>query len=105
MSGEVAPTSALRGSWLRRVTALSLGLHPHTNVGPLSVPEMRGLQQCNTSMGLMLEQVTPALAVKGGVHRYAPSKRYMRLQCVCQMLGDSFAQYSVSAYQLTSVSV
>jgi hypothetical protein len=112
MSGEVAPTSALRDRWLRLVTALceaalSLGLHPHTNVGPLSVAEMTALQQCNTSMGLMLEQVTPALAAKGGVHRYAPSKRYTRYSILqllllllllllkVQLLSDSSEQYSV----------
>ncbi|KAG5185283.1 radical SAM domain protein, partial [Tribonema minus] len=80
MSGEVAPSSALRAPWLARVlslceAALSLGLHPHVNVGPLSAAEMAAVRARSVSMGLMLEQLSPALAARGGVHRHAPSKR------------------------------
>ena len=52
--------------------ALSLGFLPHTNVGPLSLTEMRSLKMVNVSMGLMLEQLTPQLMQT--VHRQAPSK-------------------------------
>ncbi|CAM9640642.1 unnamed protein product [Phaeothamnion confervicola] len=80
MSGEIHPASRLRPAWIRRVRelcelALSLGFQPHTNVGPLSRSEMEELAVVNASMGLMLEQCTPLLAARGGVHRWAPSKR------------------------------
>lgn len=84
LSGEVHPHSARRRLWFEHVyalcdLALTEGLLPHTNVGPLSHPEMAALQQVNVSMGLMLEQVTPALLER--VHRHAPSKRpAVRLQ-------------------------
>jgi FO synthase subunit 1 len=77
LSGEVHPRSPRRGDWLQRIydlaeLALSLGLLPHTNVGPLSFDEMLRLRAVNVSMGLMLEQVTPKLLET--VHRHAPSK-------------------------------
>lgn len=77
LSGEVHPQSPRREAWFRHIyglceLALSLGLLPHTNVGPLKFEEMRHLGQVNVSMGLMLEQVTPEL--QDTVHRYAPSK-------------------------------
>ncbi|MBE9080082.1 7,8-didemethyl-8-hydroxy-5-deazariboflavin synthase subunit CofG [Romeria aff. gracilis LEGE 07310] len=77
LSGEVHPQSARRAAWLERIfdlcqLALKLGFLPHTNVGPLSRAEMRQLRSVNVSMGLMLEQVAPAL--QQTVHRHAPSK-------------------------------
>ena len=77
LSGEVHPNSPQRADWLERIydlaeLALSLGLLPHTNVGPLSFNEMLRLKGVNVSMGLMLEQVTPKLLAT--VHRHAPSK-------------------------------
>ena len=77
LSGEVHPRSARRRAWFQRIydlceLALSLGFLPHTNVGPLSVEEMAQLKLVNVSMGLMLEQLTPALLET--VHRHAPSK-------------------------------
>ncbi|MGD1908112.1 MAG: 7,8-didemethyl-8-hydroxy-5-deazariboflavin synthase subunit CofG [Leptolyngbyaceae cyanobacterium] len=84
LSGEVHPQSARRHLWLAHIhtlceLALSEGLLPHTNVGPLSYAEMAQLKQVNASMGLMLEQVTPALL--DSVHRHAPSKHpEVRLQ-------------------------
>jgi 7,8-didemethyl-8-hydroxy-5-deazariboflavin synthase len=77
LSGEVHPHSARRREWLQRIydlgaLALDLGFLPHTNVGPLSLAEMQQLKQVNVSMGLMLEQLTPALGQT--VHRDAPSK-------------------------------
>ncbi len=84
LSGEVHPQHSQRQSWFQRIydlgqLALSLGFLPHTNVGPLSLAEMQQLKQVNVSLGLMLEQVTPALLQT--VHRHAPSKRpTLRLQ-------------------------
>ena len=87
MAGEVAPRSERRGAWVQNAyatckAALQRGLLPHTNIGPLSRAEMLLLRGVNASMGLMLEQVTPALmAAPRGVHRFAPSKEPMaRLQ-------------------------
>jgi 7,8-didemethyl-8-hydroxy-5-deazariboflavin synthase len=77
LSGEVHPHSSRRLDWFQRIydladLALSLGFLPHTNVGPLSYEEMARLKTVNVSMGLMLEQMTPALL--NTVHRHAPSK-------------------------------
>lgn len=77
LSGEVHPHSPRRAAWMQHLVelcqlAIALGLLPHTNAGPLSYAEMAQLRQVNVSMGLMLEQVTPAL--QHTVHRHAPSK-------------------------------
>ncbi|MGA7936618.1 MAG: 7,8-didemethyl-8-hydroxy-5-deazariboflavin synthase subunit CofG [Kovacikia sp.] len=77
LSGEVHPQSPRRSDWFRRIysiceLALSLGFLPHTNGGPLSFAEMEQLKAVNVSIGLMVEQVTPALLET--VHRHAPSK-------------------------------
>jgi len=77
LSGEVSPHSNKRKAWFQRVydlceLALSMGFLPHTNAGPLSFAEMQRLKNVNVSMGLMLEQLTPALLKT--VHRHAPSK-------------------------------
>ncbi|MEM8808915.1 MAG: 7,8-didemethyl-8-hydroxy-5-deazariboflavin synthase subunit CofG [Cyanobacteria bacterium P01_G01_bin.38] len=78
LSGEVHPKSPRRQRWFQHIydlcnLALGLGFLPHTNAGPLSWAEMQQLKQVNVSMGLMVEQVTPALLET--VHRHAPSKR------------------------------
>ncbi|MEO0971438.1 MAG: radical SAM protein, partial [Cyanobacteria bacterium J06639_18] len=84
LSGEVHHRSSRRHDWLNRIydlcqLALNQGFLPHTNAGPLSFQEMGRLKQVNVSMGLMLEQLTPALL--NTVHRHAPSKRpELRLQ-------------------------
>ncbi|MEL6814627.1 MAG: 7,8-didemethyl-8-hydroxy-5-deazariboflavin synthase subunit CofG [Cyanobacteria bacterium J06598_3] len=77
LSGEVHPQSQQRQAWFERIyqicaIALEMGFLPHTNVGPLSYAEMKQLKQVNVSMGLMVEQVTPALLQS--VHAHAPSK-------------------------------
>ena len=77
LSGEVHPKSARRQDWFERIyqlceLALEMGFLPHTNVGPLSYEEMAQLKPVNVSMGLMVEQVTPALLKT--VHAHAPSK-------------------------------
>ncbi len=54
--------------------ALDHGLLPHTNAGVLSGSEMAMLRPLNASMGLMLENVSPRLRLRGGPHRWAPDK-------------------------------
>jgi FO synthase subunit 1 len=88
LSGEVHPRSVRRAEWIDHLyrhceQALALGFLPHTNAGPLSFPEMQLLKAVNVSMGLMLEQLTPALLKT--VHRHAPSKQpNLRLQQLTQ---------------------
>ncbi|AFY33467.1 7,8-didemethyl-8-hydroxy-5-deazariboflavin synthase subunit CofG [Calothrix sp. PCC 7507] len=77
LSGEVDPRSSRREDWFQRIydlcaLALTMGFLPHTNAGILSFAEMQKLKKVNVSMGLMLEQLTPALI--NTVHRHAPSK-------------------------------
>ncbi len=77
LSGEVHPRSSQRQAWFQRIydlcdLALSMGFLPHTNAGPLNFEEMQRLRDVNVSMGLMLEELTPALLET--VHRHAPSK-------------------------------
>src|SRR5271169_5615089 len=54
--------------------AIAEGLLPHTNAGLMTSDEMRALRPLNVSMGLMLENVSPRLRAKGGVHQWAPDK-------------------------------
>src|ERR1700722_4097104 len=54
--------------------AIAEGLLPHTNAGLMSHDEMAMLRPLNASMGLMLENVSPRLRAKGGVHQWAPDK-------------------------------
>ena len=54
--------------------ALQQGLLPHTNAGIMTREEMSGLRPFNASMGLMLENVSPRLRQRGGVHQWAPDK-------------------------------
>jgi FO synthase len=54
--------------------ALKEGLLPHTNAGIMSRDEMRMLRPFNASMGLMLENVSPRMRQRGGVHQWAPDK-------------------------------
>lgn len=84
LSGEVHPKSRDRSAWFEHLydlcdRAIELGFLPHTNVGPLSRPEMARLSTVNVSMGLMLEQSTPHFLET--VHKHAPSKNpALRLQ-------------------------
>ncbi len=54
--------------------ALAEGLLPHTNAGVMTYDEMRMLRPLNASMGLMLENISPRLRTRGGVHQWAPDK-------------------------------
>jgi 7,8-didemethyl-8-hydroxy-5-deazariboflavin synthase CofG subunit len=55
-------------------TALQQGLLPHTNAGIMTHEEMSRLRPLNASMGLMLENISPRLRQRGGVHQWAPDK-------------------------------
>ncbi|WP_448380278.1 7,8-didemethyl-8-hydroxy-5-deazariboflavin synthase subunit CofG [Gloeomargarita sp.] len=75
LSGEVHPRHPRRAAWVAHLAQLAelawaWGFWPHTNAGPLTAAEMAHLGAVNASMGLMLEQLRPDLAV----HRHAPSK-------------------------------
>lgn len=50
------------------------GYLPHTNAGILSYDEMKLLKPVNASLGLMLENVSPRLSLKGMAHFSAPDK-------------------------------
>ena len=54
--------------------AIGRGLLPHTNAGVLSYDEMKRLKPVNASLGLMLENVSPRLSLKGMPHFSAPDK-------------------------------
>ena len=54
--------------------AIAEGLLPHTNAGLMTTEEMRTLRPLNASMGLMLENISPRLRARGGVHQAAPDK-------------------------------
>jgi len=54
--------------------ALQAGLLPHTNAGLMTCEEMAMLRPLNASMGLMLENISPRLRGRGGVHQAAPDK-------------------------------
>ena len=54
--------------------ALSHGLLPHTNAGVLTCDEMKMLKPVNASLGLMLENVSPRLSMRGMPHFSAPDK-------------------------------
>jgi FO synthase len=54
--------------------ALDAGLLPHTNAGLMTREEMARLRPLNASMGLMLENISPRLRARGGVHQAAPDK-------------------------------
>src|SRR6266516_5404165 len=50
------------------------GIPPHTNAGVLRRDQMRMLKEVNASLGLMLENVSPRLRLKGMAHFSAPDK-------------------------------
>src|SRR5438034_5944541 len=54
--------------------AIAHGLLPHTNAGVLTYDEMAMLRPLNASLGLMLENVSPRLSLKGMPHFSAPDK-------------------------------
>ncbi|MBV8771729.1 MAG: 7,8-didemethyl-8-hydroxy-5-deazariboflavin synthase CofG [Deltaproteobacteria bacterium] len=54
--------------------ALEQGLLPHTNAGIMTREEISRLRPLNASMGLMLENISPRLRQRGGVHQWAPDK-------------------------------
>ena len=50
-------------------------LLPHTNAGVLSKKELSSLKDVNASLGLMLENSSERLCVKGGPHEHSPGKK------------------------------
>jgi FO synthase len=63
--------------YLKHVSSLVLketNLLPHGNPGTMSRREMASLREVNTSMGVMLEVLSPRLTQLGGPHHRAPSK-------------------------------
>ena len=50
------------------------GLLPHSNPGTISKREMGELKDVNASLGLMLENVSARLTLRGGPHESSPSK-------------------------------
>ncbi|MGH9472772.1 MAG: 7,8-didemethyl-8-hydroxy-5-deazariboflavin synthase CofG [Terriglobales bacterium] len=67
------------------------GLMPHSNPGLMSPEDLRSLRQCNVSLGLMLENVSPRLL--RGAHWRAPDKvpaRRLRCLAVAGALGIPF---------------
>src|SRR3989440_592594 len=54
--------------------AMAHGFLPHTNAGVLTYDEMKMLRPVNASLGLMLENVSPRLSMKGMPHFSAPDK-------------------------------
>ena len=54
--------------------AMAQGFLPHTNAGVLTFDEMQLLRPVNASLGLMLENVSPRLSLKGMPHFSAPDK-------------------------------
>ena len=55
--------------------ALNQDMFPHTNAGNLHRAEMAELRKTNVSLGLMLENVSERLAMRGMPHSAAASKR------------------------------
>ncbi len=53
---------------------LDFNLLPHTNLGILTIDDLRLLKNYNASMGLMLESTSMDLFKKGGVHERSPGK-------------------------------
>jgi FO synthase len=54
--------------------ALEHDILPHTNAGVLDYQEMSRLKEVNASLGLMVENVSPRLRLKGQAHFSAPDK-------------------------------
>jgi FO synthase len=72
--------------------ALRYGFLPHTNAGVLSRDEMRVLRPLNASLGLMLENVSPRLSLRGMPHFSAPDKHPgVRLQMMREAGEQSIA--------------
>ncbi len=51
------------------------GLLPHANPGTMTPVEIRALQPCNASLGMMLESVSERLLGPGEAHDHCPDKR------------------------------
>lgn len=54
--------------------ALKHGLLPHSNPGVLTLEELKALKEVNASLGLMLENSSPRLCIRGMPHHRSPGK-------------------------------
>ncbi len=61
-------------AYLCSLVLKSVGMLPHTNIGNLTYDEVKMLKECNASIGLMLENASDRLCLKGMPHEHAPSK-------------------------------
>ncbi len=64
-------------SWLAemcRVVIAETGLLPHANPGVMSGNDIAQLRKVSVSQGVMLENISPRLLVRGGVHFGSPDK-------------------------------
>ncbi len=68
--------------------ALAEGLLPHTNAGVMSYAEMGRLRPVNSSMGLMLEDISTRLRKRGGAHQWAPDKEPARRMRMLEEAGQ-----------------
>ncbi len=57
-----------------RLVLEETGLLPHANPGTMGRAEIAALRDCNGSMGVMLENLTPRLRLPGMAHEHAPDK-------------------------------
>ncbi len=57
-----------------RLVLEETGLLPHANPGTMGRAEVAALRECNGSMGIMLENLTPRLRLPGMAHENAPDK-------------------------------
>ncbi|HSF59571.1 MAG TPA: 7,8-didemethyl-8-hydroxy-5-deazariboflavin synthase CofG [Candidatus Binatia bacterium] len=58
-----------------RVVLEETGLLPHSNPGVMGKRDLRRLKEVNVSLGLMLENVSERLVLRGGPHFDAPDKK------------------------------
>lgn len=78
-------------SYLRDMCELVLnktGLLPHTNAGLLEWDELKMLREVNASMGLMLENISERLCLRGGPHEHSPGKNPRLRLKVIEMAGQ-----------------
>ncbi len=54
------------------------GLLPHVNPGVMSEADIAALRRVSVSQGMMLENVSPRLAERGGPHHGSPDKTRRR---------------------------
>jgi len=61
-------------AYLCDILLKKVNILPHTNIGNITYDEAIMLKECNASLGLMLENISPRLSMRGMPHEHAPSK-------------------------------